>query len=79
VSNCDVGSTCNMLLNQVLLPEYGGMQVKIDDKELFMFRFICPQLCAYSPFFFTALPPYAPPLHDTLSRDDEILGVLKSE
>ena len=23
---------------QVLLPEYGGMQVKIDDKELFMFR-----------------------------------------
>jgi len=22
----------------VLLPEYGGMQVKIDDKELFMFR-----------------------------------------
>ncbi len=24
--------------SQVLLPEYGGMQVKIDDKELFMFR-----------------------------------------
>ena len=22
------------------MPEYGGMQVKIDDKELFMFRFI---------------------------------------
>lgn len=26
------------LIFQVLLPEYGGMQVKIDDKELFMFR-----------------------------------------
>ena len=53
--------------SQVLLPEYGGMQVKIDDKELFMFRFavVATQRKCTS---------------DALGRrDDEILGVLKSE
>jgi hypothetical protein len=52
--------TC--FLNQVLLPEYGGMQVKIDDKELFMFRSIGRQLCVYSlSLFFHGSTPLSPP------------------
>ena len=58
------------LFNQVLLPEYGGMQVKIDDKELFMFR----QTRALFVDLFLERCHVTP-----RCRDDEILGVLKSE
>jgi hypothetical protein len=58
------------LFDQVLLPEYGGMQVKIDDKELFMFR--------QTRALFVGL--FLERCHVTpRCRDDEILGVLKSE